>query len=98
MRLLAIAAALALAACAAPKRPDIPVEAACPRTPVPIEIERIRIVPVPDRLTAPVLDPDPSQPETFGEAVQAADRRAALLAACDARLREIESLAPEQQP
>jgi hypothetical protein len=85
------ACALVLAGCAV--TPDLPD----PVTECPVATD-VRLVPrnvyveLPPAVTRDVVDPKPGEPETYGEAVEAAARRGVLLAQCRAQLREARDL------
>lgn len=81
MRLVAVAAALALAGCQTPG----PVVPKIVR--VPVEV----IVPVPAALTTP-CDEVPTKAQTVEEAVRVANARLASLKNCNAKLAEIRKL------
>jgi hypothetical protein len=58
-------------------------------------VNRDVYVPLPDGVTRPVVDPDPGKTDastTYGRAVKRADTRDALLATCNAQLREAAQL------
>lgn len=83
MRCLAlIAAALALAACQTTKPPVVPQIVR-----IPVET----IVPVPAKLSAP-CEVYQVKAQTYGEAIEAANKRLASLVECNKRMAEIRAL------
>lgn len=85
MRTLALTlAVLALTACG-PVRPDPPV------VPKIVRVTVEKIVPVPASLTAP-CEVYQVKAQTYGQAVEAANKRKASLEACNVRMAEIRAL------
>jgi hypothetical protein len=90
---LCFAPLLAAASCS-PSRTTLPDAAAeCPVAERIEFVPRNVYVPLDARVTQEVVDPEPGQSETYGEAVRDSDRRAVLLQTCNNQLRE----AREQQ-
>lgn len=85
MRILAVAAVLALAGCQT--TPDLP------QPPKVVEVVVEKIIPVPSQLTEPCNRPQ-NQGNTVAEAVRLANEREAALAECSARMARIRSLKP----
>jgi hypothetical protein len=91
VRLLLIALAVLCMGNSCTKTPPPPAQECVAGTQIQF-LDRVQFVEIDPGLTATVIDDYPAESETYGEAKRDADRRARLLATCNAKLFQIRTI------
>lgn len=92
MKCVIVFAALVLIGCK-PTKSDLPDATCVAATGVKIEVAKQNVyTPLPESLTADVVDPSPVESSTYGMAVNDANRRSVLLNQCRSQLEAVREL------